>query len=279
MASIKKYSCSNSDASCLIQHNDRTTKNSSNEDIHPELTPMNYSLTPPNHGESEYDYFLKRKSEVYCYPRKGVINLCSIICTLPSEIPLEDKEQIQDFFAATNDFLVTEFGGENAKNVISCWVHFDEGKYKPVIDRFTKRPVLDANGDIKMTLEVGRPHMHFLFIPAIKVDLDFELSKQWHDPKIEQYSERLCAAKILTRNRYVTFHDKWQSYLIRHGITARVKTGITKAQGGNISVGELKRRFTFERMELDRLREIERNYNNIISRYPDLADIKRGRFD
>lgn len=280
MAAIEKYSCGSAGISNLLKHNSRDIIHSSNPDIQPDLSDLNYCLTPQDRGVSEYDYYKQRLSEVYVYNRKDVVTLCGIVCTLPAEIPLDDTEQINRFFSTTNDFLSDRYGGENGRNVISSWVHFDEGKRLPVYDRFTGEPLLDENGSVQTELVVGRPHLHFDFIPVASVDLEHELSKKRHDPKIEQYTERVCANDVLTRSSYRTFHGDWQRYLQEHGIDAKVKTGITKAQGGNVSVSKLKERFDTERTEIDRLREVERQYNELISRHPELLrdTNERGRF-
>lgn len=281
MAAIEKYSCGSAGVCNLLKHNSRDLLHSSNQDIQPNLSHLNYSLTPPDHGDSEYAYYQHRLSEVYVYNRKDVVTMCGIVCTLPADIPLDDSEQINRFFSVTNDFLVDRYGGEDGRNVVSSWVHFDEGKRLPVYDRFTGDPILDQDGNVQTELVVGRPHLHFDFIPVVNVDLEYELSKKRHDPKIEQYAERVCANDVLTRSSYRSFHGDWQRYLEEHGIDARVKTGVTKAQGGNIPVSRLKDRFDSERSEMDRLREIERQYNEIISRHPELLrdGERRGRFD
>ena len=280
MAAIEKYSCGSAGISNLLKHNSRDIIHSSNPDIQPDLSDLNYCLTPQDRSVSEYDYYKQRLSEVYVYNRKDVVTLCGIVCTLPAEIPLDDTEQINRFFSTTNDFLSDRYGGENGRNVISSWVHFDEGKRLPVYDRFTGEPLLDENGNVQTELVVGRPHLHFDFIPVASVNLEYELSKKRHDPKIEQYTERVCANDVLTRSSYRTFHGDWQRYLQEHGIDAKVKTGITKAQGGNVSVSKLKERFDTERTEIDRLREVERQYNELISRHPELLrdTNERGRF-
>ena len=49
-----------------LRHNRRTIEHSSNRDIDPERLEHDYVLSP-DRGMTEYDYFLQRKSELYCY--------------------------------------------------------------------------------------------------------------------------------------------------------------------------------------------------------------------
>ena len=45
---------------------------------------------------------------------------------------------------------------------------------------------------------------------------------------------------MLTRKDLVTFHPDLQKYLDKQGIDAKVHTGITKKNGGNMTVKQLK---------------------------------------
>ena len=110
---------------------------------------------------TEYDYFLQRKSELYCYNRNDVKVMVGWIVT----------------------------------------VHDDEG---------------------------GQPHLHFCFIPVEE------------DLKHEQ-GYKICANDVLDRRELRNFHPDLQRYLNEHGLEdARVMTGVTKRQGGNRTVAQLK---------------------------------------
>ena len=52
----------------LLRHNRREIEHSSNHDIDPERLEQDYILSP-DRGMTEYDYFLQRKAELYCYNR------------------------------------------------------------------------------------------------------------------------------------------------------------------------------------------------------------------
>ena len=60
------------------------------------------------------------------------------------------------------------------------------------------------------------------------------------DPKHEQ-GYKICANDVLDRRELRNFHPDLQRYLDTHGLEdARVMTGVTKRQGGNRTVAQLK---------------------------------------
>lgn len=117
-----------------LRHNERLIANPSNPDIDPERSEQNYSLLEPREISS-YDYFLQRKSELYCYNRADIKVLASWVVTAPADLAQEQEEL---FFEKTSEFLLERYGEENA---IQSIVHYDEG---------------------------GRPHLHHTFIPVVE---------------------------------------------------------------------------------------------------------------
>ena len=177
-----------------LRHNRRTIEHSSNRDIDPERLEHDYVLSP-DRGMTEYDYFLQRKSELYCYNRDDVKVMVGWIVTAPQDL---DPARYDDFFCASYDFMANRYGEEN---VVQAIVHDDEG---------------------------GQPHLHFCFIPVEE------------DLKHEQGS-KICANDVLDRRELRNFHPDLQHYLDEHGLEdAHVMTGVTKRQGGNRTVAELK---------------------------------------
>lgn len=76
--------------------------------------------------------------------------------------------------------------------------------------------------------EGGQPHLHFCFVPVVE------------DKKHEQ-GYKVCANDVLDRRELRNFHPDLQHYLDDHGLEdARVMTGVTRAQGGNRTVRQLK---------------------------------------
>lgn len=131
MASVKKFTIHA--VVNQLRHNERAIANPSNEDIDPTRKNQNYALTP-DRGMSSYDYFKKRKAELYCYSRDDVKVMAGWIVTAPKDLP---SDQLESFFKNTYDFLVERYGEENCVQAI---VHNDES---------------------------GQPHLHYCFIPAV----------------------------------------------------------------------------------------------------------------
>lgn len=74
--------------------------------------------------------------------------------------------------------------------------------------------------------ESGKSHMHYCFIPAVA------------DKK--RGGEKLCVNDVLTPREMNNFHPALQKHLNDNGVKAKVLTGVTRAQGGNRSVRQLK---------------------------------------
>ena len=98
--------------------------------------------------------------------------------------------------------------------------------------------------------EGGQPHIHFLFIPAVA------------DKK--HGGEKICANDVLNKTELRNFHSALQKYLLDHGVQANILTGITKTQGGNRTVRELKQENTKNRWhsrEYDKTEERGRRWD------------------
>jgi hypothetical protein len=109
-----------------------------NQDIKTNESYKNYNLAP-DRGMSQIEYINKRIGEVQCLERKDINVMCSWVVTLPKD-GYTMQEQQEDFFKCTYDFLAARYGGKNAENVVSAYVHCDE----------------------------NQPHMHFTFVPITK---------------------------------------------------------------------------------------------------------------
>lgn len=129
MACVTKFD--QSAVSNFLRHLNRTIANPSNTDIDPSQSIYNYSLLPFREI-SDYDFFLQRKSEVYCYGRKDVKVLASWVISAPADLA---PEQERFFFKTVSDFLLDRYGENNA---VSSIVHVDE---------------------------LGKHHLHFAFLP------------------------------------------------------------------------------------------------------------------
>ncbi|MCD8372183.1 MAG: plasmid recombination protein [Clostridia bacterium] len=239
MASVQKFTASA--VRNELRHNDREIRNNSNKDIDPERTPFNYSLLQP--GESAYKRYKQRMGELYCYNRKDVKVLAGWVVTCPKEIT--DQKQQRDFFQVVFDFLTARYGKENTVQAV---VHYDEGKREKEFTRWGE-PIFDLNGKQQEKIVYGQPHLHFCFIPVV-ADMN---------PQHPQ-REKVCANEVLTRHDLQTFHPDLQRCLNTAGIECAVQNGVTKANGGNRTVAELKENYELKkenerlRSEIDRLR-------------------------
>ena len=74
--------------------------------------------------------------------------------------------------------------------------------------------------------EGGQPHLHCCFIPVV--------SDKKHG------GEKICANDVLTRKALRNFHPELKKFLKDNGIDANINSGITRQQGGNRTVKELK---------------------------------------
>lgn len=104
-----------------------------NQNIDLSRSNLNYNLAPER--GNQYGFIMDRCKEVYCLKRKDVNLMCSCVVTAPKDLPTEEHER---FFQASYNFLADRYGGRNAENIISAYVHMDEGS----------------------------PHLHFAFVPV-----------------------------------------------------------------------------------------------------------------
>lgn len=241
MASVEKFT----EAAVVnqLRHNAREIRNSANEDIDPQRTALNYSLLPPREV-SDYDYFLERKSELYCYGRADVKVLAGWVVSAPADFETRSPEETRQFFETVNDFMSERYG---EKNIVQSIVHMDEA------------------GQV--------PHCHVVFIPVVP-------DRKPNHPQ----EEKVCAAEVLSRTELRNFHPALQAYMDKHGPKdARVYTGLTAASGGNRTVKELKRNRPIDRnkdeiavlqREVKELREEITTLKRIVSR-----DHERGRWN
>lgn len=98
--------------------------------------------------------------------------------------------------------------------------------------------------------EAGQPHLHFNFIP-VAVD----------NNKKHNTSEKICAKDIINKTTLKNFHFLLDRHLKAMNIKGDVVNGVTKKQGGNRRVEDMKRISELER-ENKRLHEILYSYEH-----------------
>lgn len=177
---------------------------------------------------------------------------------------MTEPEKQNAFFKAVYTFLENRYG---KKNVIQAWVHYDEGKREKVINEKTGGYVYESDGSIKTRLVVGQPHLHFCWIPVVKIDHSKTNRKGSKSGKIFSYhermsnfSEKICAKEVLTKTELKKFHTDLDKYLKANGIEGEVINGATKGRG--YTVEQLKERYEMQEriQELERELEVERAY-------------------
>ena len=130
MAHVDKYT--HTAAVNLIRHMERTIANPANKDIDRTRSHRNYKLSPERKcfeksgtklfakGQSDYDYYKSRKSQVYCYGRSDLKTIAGWVIPMPRDLP---PEQHKAFFQETYNFLERRY---RAENVVNACVHLDE---------------------------------------------------------------------------------------------------------------------------------------------------------
>lgn len=96
--------------------------------------------------------------------------------------------------------------------------------YRFLEARYGKENVISA---VVHKDESGQPHLHFCFMPVVKDE--------------KHGGEKLCCDKVLDPKEMNDFHPALQKHLRDKGINATVRSGVTKAQGGNRTVREMKK--------------------------------------
>lgn len=107
---------------------------------------------------------------------------------------------------------------------------FFDAVYDFLNERYGKENCIQA---IVHCDESGQPHLHYLFIPVVK------------DTK--RGGEKICCSQVLNRTELRAFHQNLQKYLLSRNIQANVINGITKKNGGNKSVWQMKQERTYKR--------------------------------
>lgn len=216
MAALAKFKGSTKDIRLILRHNSRTGNIKSNPDIDTSKKADNLRLSPDRGKHTDYWYYAKRLKELYCMKRDDVVTLAGWCISAPKELSAAEQEP---FFKACYEFLENRYG---AKNMISAYVHYDE---------VVMVPTYDSWDDITGYTPTITPHLHVAFIPVAP------------DHKHVQ-GEKVCANDVLNKKELTSFHPDLQQYLKSKGIAGAdgIITGITKKQGRNYSIKEMKNR-------------------------------------
>lgn len=159
------------------------------------------------------EWIAERLKNVYQKPnQKKPVETCDIIVTLPQS-ESKDIENVKQFMQAAYNSLKKQYGERN--NIVGCWVHMDE----------------------------AQPHMHFAFLPISERN-----SKQKPEFK-EKLSTRAYWPK---KNSLQEMHRTLQKDINKElgRIVDGLNNGITKEQGGNKTIEELKAETRREQLRL-----------------------------
>ncbi len=96
---------------------------------------------------------------------------------------------------------------------------------------------------INVHMDESQPHLHFCFVPVV------------YDTKKERY--KVSAKELLNKRELQSFHDDLGAYLAKtlNIEPELVHSGKTKAQGGNLSVEELRSRKSELELEIEKLQK------------------------
>ena len=149
------------------------------------------------------EWIKQRLKNVYQKPgQKRPIESCDIIVTLPKS-ESSDPENVKKFMSAAYESLAAQYGKHD--NIIGGWVHMDE----------------------------SQPHLHFAFLPISPRD-----SKQKRN-----FTEKLAVRDYWPKKTSLQeMHRTLQRDIdmaMGHHVDG-INNGITKEQGGNKSITELK---------------------------------------
>lgn len=75
--------------------------------------------------------------------------------------------------------------------------------------------------------ESGQPHLHYCFVPVV--------------PDAKHNGEKICCNELINRTELRNFHPALQKYLYDNQLDINIISGITKKQGGNRTVADIKK--------------------------------------
>lgn len=210
-----------SNAYILIDHDNRGNTHGK-ENIDETKSHLNYNLCNVK-DEKEYLRSLVEKAKLTGAVIRDDSNLiCSVVITLPKDFT-DNEELERQFFKGCYKMIADDF---EESNIVSAWVHKDE----------------------------KQPHIHIKFAPIR------EKTRTYKDGTTKK---KICfdAKNCVNRNYLQQFHNRLDTFMEDWlGFKTSVHTGITKAQGGNKTIQELKAISA----ELEKTRDIIENSPQLI---------------
>ena len=207
MAHFEKFKGIN--AFHMIEHDTRENTKGK-ENIDEERSKLNYNLCDVENPKEYLKELIQMVKDTGGTIRNDTNFLVSLCLTLPEDFP-QNEELEKQFFKAAVELIENDFG---YKSIVSAWVHKDESL---------------ENENFKF-----KPHIHIKFAPIHK-----KIKKYKSRPDKEMYI--FNTDKCINRTYLRQFHNRLDSHIEEWlGFKTSVHTGITKAQGGNKEIKELK---------------------------------------
>lgn len=113
---------------------------------------------------------------------------------------------------------------------------FFAGCYDFVAERYGEENMVQA----WVHMDESTPHIHINYIPATE--------------DLKRGGEKVCANDVNNRYDLMTFHRELEESLLERGVRAEVYTGVTRMQGGNKTIEQLK-------TERNQEKEVEKESN------------------
>ena len=215
---------------------------------------INRELTKNNFTIGEIhnrEWIAERLKNVYQKPnQKRPIETCDIVVTLP-QTESTDIKNVQQFMRAAYNSLKKQYGNNN--NIVGCWVHLDE----------------------------AQPHLHFAFLPISERN-----SKQKPEFKEKLSTRAYWPKKNSLQEMHRVLQRDIDEEMGRH--IDGINNGITKEQGGNKTIVELKTESKKEQEKLEKIRaeskeyatrvNLSRNDKSFFKSIDNKIEIKKKRF-
>ena len=215
---------------------------------------INRELTKNNFTIGEIhdrEWVAERLKNVYQKPnQKKPIETCDIVVTLP-QTESTDIKNVQQFMRAAYNSLKKQYGNNN--NIVGCWVHLDE----------------------------AQPHLHFAFLPISERN-----SKQKPEFKEKLSTRAYWPKKNSLQEMHRVLQRDIDEEMGRH--IDGINNGITKEQGGNKTIVELKTESKKEQEKLEKIRaeskeyatrvNLSRNDKSFFKSIDNKIEIKKKRF-
>ena len=213
----------------LLRHVERRNIQYINENVSLDYSDRNIQFSP-DRDVSSVKYWHDTLREIHVTRRSGAnatVDLAGFTVSLPPELREAKKEEQQEFFQDTYDFIKERYFDGDDRFIVSAVAHYDE---------------ITEDGNCT-------PHLHVLLIPAVQSERHAEGWK--------------CACKsFVTRDDLKSWHSDYSDYLTERGWNVSVvsdRPGGTKYYSMDYFKKHRREILNERQRELSRSEEIEVN--------------------